>query len=400
MTEQTGAGAPSQIPIELGDVATIIEMPDRIVRNLWITQAYHDLGVRMCAHLTGEQGNSEGSWASYGTWASRTAGSTMRNQELPAEIRDAYNADHAFREALDRVGKHSWLRRLGLVRFMENDTLMGIFENELSRISGHVAEGNGIVFAELAPVYANMIAKFDAGEILQGEALEQFIREQKLEGEPESIAIFEDAIRNYFLAMDTRGQVERAQLVCLANLQAGLHEQQRLQGPIASALDAPVKEGLLKLRYWWLTRLLLKVPVLGWLLQQFDRAFCSLLPEVERLAEVLGTKLMMSIKLHTMTLPLSEDVPPNPDGTMFPPDLEPVVLPQLAELIERWGGSMSTGANSGARNWKKLEDRMRFIFALFRSRQETPGLLAQPFTEQERKLLLSGKLAPPIDGFN
>ena len=397
---QSTAQAPTQIPIKLTDVAVIVAMPDPIVRNLWITQAYHDLGVRMGAHLTGKESTGEGSWASYGTWASRTAGSTMRYQILPSEIRDAYNADRAFRDALDRVGKHSWLRKLGMVRFLDNHTLMGIFETELSRISGHVAKGNGIVFAELAPVYANMIAKFDQGEILQGEALEEFIAAQDLKGEPESIAIFEDAIRNYFLAMRTEEQVQRAQLICLANLQAGLHEQQRLQGPIAAALEAPVTEGLLKVRHWWLVQLLLKVPVLGWLLRQLDRGFLALLPEVERLAEVLETKLMMAIKMHTISMPLSEDVPPNADGTMFPPDLEPVVLPELTKLLEQWAGSMSTNANSGARNWKNLDDRMRFIFALFRSRQQTPDLLAQPFTEQEREALLSGDLEPSIEGFN
>lgn len=378
---------PFEIPVRHKDVEEIAEMTDAIVRNLWITQAYHDLGVRMSGYL-----GEEGTWLSYGAWASKTAGIDMRNDELPALVRDAYDDAKELREKLDQVNKNSWLRRLGLVKFIEKKTLLGIFENALGEISKNLGKGNGMVYAELAPVYANIIEKFAAGDLLQGAELEAFIAEQKLEGSPENIEDFKECIRNYFQAIRSADPTERAQLVCLANLRAGLHEQIRLQGPIEDALSAPVTDGLADIRHLWFVKLLMKVPGIGWLIRKIDRTFLNFEPEVEKLFEVVATKLMMTLETHDMTLHLGSDLPPPKDAPMFPPDLHKITLPALQELLSKWDKSTAPGVGTAAHNWARLPDRMNFIIALFRSRQQTPGLLAQPFTELQRNDLLAGRM--------
>ena len=61
------------------------------------------------------------------------------------------------------------------MRFLEEDTILGTFEKTLSSVVEHLAAGNQMVFAELAPVYANIIRELDAGHVLSGDALETFV---------------------------------------------------------------------------------------------------------------------------------------------------------------------------------------------------------------------------------
>ena len=77
---------------------------------------------------------------------------------------------------------------------------------------------------------------------------------------------------------------------------------------------------------------------------------------------------------------------------MFPPDLQKITLPALQELLRKWDKSDGPGVGTAAHNWAQLPDRMNYIIALFRSRQQVAGLLAQPFTEQQRNDLLAGRI--------
>ena len=88
------------IPIELGDVEAISAMQDPILRNLWITQGYHDLNQRLSAHLSGE-----GTWLMYGVWASKSVGANLRQDELPQVIREEYAGLHELQEALNKLNQ-------------------------------------------------------------------------------------------------------------------------------------------------------------------------------------------------------------------------------------------------------------------------------------------------------
>src|SRR4051812_26932878 len=65
------------------DLETIIALPDPVRRNLFITQRYHDLsrGLRD----TIDPGNAN--WSTFATWASKTAGETIRDEEVPQALR-------------------------------------------------------------------------------------------------------------------------------------------------------------------------------------------------------------------------------------------------------------------------------------------------------------------------
>lgn len=362
-------------------------MQDAILRNLWITQGYHDLGVRLSAHLSGE-----GTWLSYGVWASKTVGVNMRQDELPSLVREAYEDADELRRALDRANRKSLLRRLGIVRFLERETLVGLFVNTLGDVARYLGEGNLKVFAELAPIYGNIIEQLDAGRYLQGEDLQNFIEAQNIDGTPENIRVFQTGIRNYFLAARSTDARERAQRVCYANLLAGLHEQRRLQGAIEKSLDAPVLDGLANIRHLWVFRLLLRVPLIGWLLRKADADYFDLQDRVEQWFQEFITRFVLTINTPDGTYHLGAPLPAPPNAPMYPADLDPITLPDLQALYDRWNQSGPGGENTGSYNWDSLADRMNFILALFRSRQQVPALQLEPFSEEQRRQLVQGKI--------
>jgi hypothetical protein len=51
---------------------------DPVVRNLQITQCYHELSRALAARTGGAPGN----WCTFATWASKQAGQTIRKEDL------------------------------------------------------------------------------------------------------------------------------------------------------------------------------------------------------------------------------------------------------------------------------------------------------------------------------
>ena len=65
------------LPPTTAEVSAIATLADPVVRNLRITQCYHELAVVMSA-LTGPGAN----WCAVATWASRQAGQSIRKEDL------------------------------------------------------------------------------------------------------------------------------------------------------------------------------------------------------------------------------------------------------------------------------------------------------------------------------
>src|SRR5574341_1103433 len=61
----------------LAEVERIAALGDPVIRNLQITQCYHELS----AALTGRTG-PEANWCTFATWASKQAGQTIRKEDL------------------------------------------------------------------------------------------------------------------------------------------------------------------------------------------------------------------------------------------------------------------------------------------------------------------------------
>ena len=93
----------------------------------------------------------------------------------------------------------------------------------------------------------------------------------------------------------------------------------------------------------------------------------------------LMTKLLGTIETPDGTLLLDHDVPPIPGQPFTPPEIEPVVVDDLAALLARFDRSDANGVGSAAADWVNLDDRMNFIANLFVSRHHRIELFQPPF---------------------
>src|SRR3954471_20762547 len=81
-------------------VARIIALDSQpVLRNLLITQCYHDLSTELSRVL----GTANVNWCSYATWASKTAGRFIRNEEIPSLFRKLLDDHHDFRKSASAV---------------------------------------------------------------------------------------------------------------------------------------------------------------------------------------------------------------------------------------------------------------------------------------------------------
>ena len=92
-------------------------------------------------------------------------------------------------------------------------------------------------------------------------------------------------------------------------------------------------------------------------------------------------------------LHLGSKLPPPPGGPLYPAVLDPVEGSDAQALLEQYHALDPESAGEvGATDWAELAQRMRYIIALFRSRQCDDRLLQQPFDEAQRSALLAGEV--------
>jgi hypothetical protein len=78
----------------IAEVETICAIPDPIVRNLRITQAYGEMSRALAA-----RGRSGANWCTFATWASKQAGQTIRQEDLARRVEDHLGRSEAVAHA-------------------------------------------------------------------------------------------------------------------------------------------------------------------------------------------------------------------------------------------------------------------------------------------------------------
>jgi hypothetical protein len=348
------------------DLDAIAALQDGAVRNLLITQRYHDLSQGLVETL----GPGNVNWSTFATWASKTAGLSIRNEEVPPFVAEL-------------AGERLFL-------------LEPVTET-LGTVSVSIAEGNKRVYAELAPLFAQFVSIFrDAGG---GQAeLATFVgkldpRESADGGQAPLITAF----TSYFKAKGTKDATLQARHMLLGNCLIGLHEQTRLQPQIQEAMDAPIDDIIRKHLVpgtggGFLTK------VLG----AIERPLEELIDLAQVVWEEIATRTMMSLALPGgAVLPLGRNIPPTAASRDFLPQslvdvADPTELAALIELYDRAKGDSDQG--SGSIDWRILDDRMNFIVNLFRSRQQDLDLLVQPFLAGQRDAFEQRSMPDPSLG--
>ena len=322
-------------PPTLDDVRRIADQPDPIVRNLQITQCYHELAVCLAHHLP-----SGANWCAAATWASRQAGQSIRRQDLQRALerllRHSQDADEAA-WALAAEG--------AAIRGEGTESLAGAaaaLREALSpsaafdRAADAVARGNRKVFEEIGLEFARFLACFVDGQP-DAVTVAGLCSSLRPGDPPHGQDYLQRAFTHYFEALSAADSKARAELMLLANLEIGYHEQTRLQPEIREAMDAPVYEPR-ELRRVLLTelfpdpasRLRLVAARLAGRVEPLLAARDRLADEVQRLGRLAITECMMTLDLPGgRVLRLGDDILaeyPIPLRTLVNPDLRALLV--------------------------------------------------------------------------
>lgn len=361
----------------LGEIERVTKIQMPVIRNLWITQHYHSLMNALAAVL----GPVNANWSTFATWASKTAGQSIRGEEIPKEMQWLLAEQAKLHEQLVGVLKHlpgAWEQQFDV---------FAVPKAVLANVSNQIAIGNLKVFAELAPLFATFWDRFSDPSRRVEKELDAFVATLK-DGPVDQGGQdwLKTAFTSYFAASRAKSLKEAAEFILYGNLLIGLHEQTRLQPFIAGALDAPFEESsyeaLLAAEPDWIESVVR--PLFRGVLKIFRSQFED---DWERLA----TRYLMTLTLPGgQVLNLSQDVPVG--ARPFPEVLNPLEYAELKRLVSTYDPNLESLKGSGARNWTEIANRMAFISDLFRSRQQDTTLFEQPFTEAQLAALIQGKV--------
>ena len=229
---------PTQRPT-IADVERIVAIPDAVIRNLQITQCYHELSAAFAGRVGGEA-----NWCAFATWASRQAGQTIRGQDLSRALEQRFDHSPIIEDALRAVAAQ--LGRLGAQLAVPE--LRQVLKNLLdpaamvARASDAVARGNLKVFEEIGREFARFLDICFNDEVHDAGKIADFCAVLR-EGEPpEGQRYLRQAFLHYYQAIFEPDAGRRAELLLLANLEVGFHEQTRLQPQILEALNAAIPD--------------------------------------------------------------------------------------------------------------------------------------------------------------
>lgn len=358
---------------------------DPVRRNLLITQCYHDLSVALRPRLGAKHAN----WCTFATWASRTAGRFIRDEEVPTAFRHVLADSAHVQQGIERANRA--LARVNSEATIPKDIVLDIARRIVHEVGELITAGNLAVFSELAPVFARTIEALDEDA---DETAVLGICAGLTEGASErgGQTRLRLALAGYARARAEPDPHRKAELMLLANARIGRHEQIRLQPFIAGSIDAPIRVALLDPADEAARRLPrgLQTVCRGALRIALREAA----KEAERHWEELCTRELMTLDLPGETLVLGRQLPAPKDGPLYPALLDPVDDPETLDFLRRNGADRPVSL-SAAVNWTELADRMRYIVDLFRSRQLDAALQGGPFTADQQRQLEAGL---PVSG--
>jgi hypothetical protein len=371
----------------IDDIDRISQLAEPRLRNLQITQCYHEIS-RSVTHLTGLAAN----WCTFATWASKQAGQTIRQEDLIRSFEERFYLSADISAALETIADKLKTLSAGLHARIPREAIFRALNPAaaFARAGDAVARGNKKVFEEIGREFARFLETFHHDSNFDLEKTERFCAGLRPGEPPDGQRLLGEAFRTYCEARFRSDAREKAELMLLANLCAGYHEQIRLQPEIVEALDAAV-ENTSEFKHNLETILLPGV----WL-----RARSRLLGHrapldalFDRLTQAVNRLIRKVITDHLMTLHL-----PGPEvlrlgmdlrGT-FAQTLEEIQNSRLKEMLSRTDVTPNSLRESGAQDWSDFTDRMHFITDFFRTYQERQSLLDPPFTSEQVALLKSG----------
>jgi hypothetical protein len=362
-------------------VRRIAAIDDPVIRNLQITQCYHELSGAMAAY-TGPVAN----WCTFATWASKQAGQTIRKEDLARLLERRLKQSTGARQAAEQmVGPGGPGDGQPLAGPQEALLSGRRYTSALERASDAVARGNKKVFEEIGFEFARYFQSCLGRGSPDEDSIARFCEGLRPGEPPEGQGYLRLAFAHYTQALRTEDAKARAELILLANVEVGFHEQTRLQPEIAESLDAGYLNSLR------LTRQILAVlfPASSWLTVAYielrrllgrptitDLAIADVLKTIRTHLRKTITDVMMTLSLPSgVQIGLGEDL-----RAGFPDSLREITNEDLRRLFLQHDPTPDSPLDSGTADWASLADRLHFIIDLFRCYQEDSELLEPPFT--------------------
>jgi hypothetical protein len=367
------------------EVDRIARLRDPIIRNLQITQCYYEISQSV-APLAGPSAN----WCTFATWASKQAGQTIRTEDLVHAFEERFYVSTEATALLQNIVTR--VRRWGAeleTQNLKTAVLQALNPGEaLARASDAVARGNRKVFQEIGREFARFLATFHDDTRFDPDKIARFCASLRPGDPPDGQRVLGEAFGAYCEARYAEDAKEKSELMLLANLRAGFHEQIRLQPEIAEALHTslPNPEEL--------KRKLLANLVSGFWIRSDLAQFSGRSLWLDRLVHEINRLIGQVITEHLMTLhlPGGEVVRLGRDlTTTFPPVLAEIRNPKLRQMLAQTDPTPDSLVGSGATDWANFKERMQFITDFFRAYQERPQLFDPPFTPEQVTSLKSGR---------
>ena len=374
----------------LADIDAIGACPLPVLRNLRITQAYHELSTALARRI-----DPAANWCTFATWASRQAGQSIRGEDLGRKMEETFARSEAVRLAVGRIRD---LRRAAGRAVDDSVTLAAIREAcapllTVGRVSDAVARGNKKVFDEIGREFARFLG-VTAKPGADSTTVEEFCAGLRPGEPPAGQRLLAAAFRDYHRVATLTDTKARAERMLLAALRIGLHEQTRLQPEIEEALNAPLPDPA-ELRQRLVQALLhgTEGGMSGRVAEILTRSHgvldevAGLLAERLRpLVRAVVTEELMTLTLAETTLRLGADL-----TGPFPAPLATLVDPELVAFLRGVDPTRDSLRSSGTDDWAVLADRMHFIADLFRLYLETPNLFQPPFTPEQLGVIADGR---------
>ena len=374
-------------------VRKISLLADPVNRNLQITACYHELSTAF-ARRTGIDAN----WCTFATWASKQAGVTIRGEDLQRKLEEVLESEPEIQEILAIIKLHSKNFASGLLQqSIAMAALKKLAVSAKQRASESVARGNKKVFEEIGLEFARFIGSCLKDELYSESSITNFCNELRPGPPPDGQQHLTIAFSAYYKAFFESDPKAQDELILLANIKIGFHEQTRLQPEIAASLDAANIDPQQLRKY--LTDIIVEnknlkgklIYFFHWLIggtRLFKNAIDTLASTAEKHIRRVITKNLM-----TLTLP-PESYLHLGDPLIFPypENLTIISSADLQTLLKQLKPTPDAVDGAGCSDWGDLEERIHFIANLFRRYQENKDLFTAPFTIEQLSEIRTGKI--------
>ncbi len=362
-------------------VERIASLTDPVQRNFQITRSYHEISLAMSKRL-----DPVASWCTFATWASRQAGQTIRHEDLAKALERKLATDPAISQGVYDIAKSAVLKGSRLEKHGISKLIWETIDPKaaMARAGDAVARGNQKVYAEIGWEFARFIETCLGDRAYDSDKIARFCEKLRPGNPPGGQQYLRQAFTRYYQALFETDEKKKAELILLANIECGFHEQTRLQPEIAEAMEASVVDP----KFFKNSLLGALFPHQSWLRSAgsiFTTFFNRPTPldlAIGKFATTVRHRIRLFLSSHLMELgfPAGVQLPLGRDlSARFPANLVNLTNPDLLILLKKIDPTPDSLRETGAVDWADLNDRLHFIADLFRCYQESAGLLAPPF---------------------